>query len=521
MKKTKTILLDSRHAENQTWFCVRQGGVARHSGWKTNVLTRDVPNLVRVKKGDVVEVSVLRNSGRMSPSDYPKKFQNRQRGILGVEFQFQERNARFAPSYMIASNLSFERALQRFLAESRTKSDEFAQFGHVQMFEGQQFLIDVDSNQTVELTRGSTMVSDRPEANENRAEDIAQGIEHWLLNNLSNQCALPYKYWPSRGEHSPADNAIRRFLGSLALARLGEHRKSPKLREAARINLRHNLSCYFQPIGGGLGAIVESTGAKLGAAAIAGLAILENYYSAEFKDELHMLAKGIQSLVDQKNGFRTFFFPEERDGQNWNFYSGEALLFWAEAIRRSTPFAPTINSCVATFRQCRRRHRSNRNPAFVPWHSQVCRSMYSITRKREFADFLFEMNDWLLPMQQWDEVDLDMRGRFYAPSRRDWGPPHAASTGVYCEGLADAVAVAKKLGDSSRASIYQRTLERGLRSLRQLQFRDAADTFYISQKDRIMGALRTEVYDNSVRIDSAAHALIAVLKILSPTSPDT
>ncbi|MDE0155615.1 MAG: hypothetical protein OXS28_08445, partial [Gammaproteobacteria bacterium] len=46
--------------------------------------------------------------------------------------------------------------------------------------------------------------------------------------------------------------------------------------------------------------------------------------------------------------------------------------------------------------------------------------------------------------------------------------------------------------------------------------RDRHDTFYISKKPRVLGALRTEVYDNAVRVDSAAHALAAAIKILRP-----
>ena len=126
------------------------------------------------------------------------------------------------------------------------------------------------------------------------------------------------------------------------------------------------------------------------------------------------------------------------------------------------------------------------------------------------------MNDWLLSMQQWDGLTADLRGRFYDPSRPYFGPPHAASTGAYLEGLADALALARALGDEIRATAYQRAVDRGLRSLRQLQFRDHRDAFYIFRKERVLGALRTEVYDNTVRIDSAAHALAAAIKVLQP-----
>ena len=78
----------------------------------------------------------------------------------------------------------------------------------------------------------------------------------------------------------------------------------------------------------------------------------------------------------------------------------------------------------------------------------------------------------------------------------------------------DALALARALGDGARVAAYERTIERGLRSLRQLQFRDDRDAFYVSRKEPVMGALRTEVYDNTVRIDSAAHALAATVKLL-------
>ena len=69
-------------------------------------------------------------------------------------------------------------------------------------------------------------------------------------------------------------------------------------------------------------------------------------------------------------------------------------------------------------------------------------SLYAHTKRRELADFVFEINDWPLPMRQWDGVTEDLRGRFCNPNRRDFGPPHAASTGVYLEGLADALTLA-------------------------------------------------------------------------------
>ena len=448
---------------------------------------------------------------------FSRVFVNRARGHLGMEVSFRGEVLKCAPTRMLAGNLRFDRALRRFLSKRAAEFGDFRVHGRLRAFSARQYLLPdgTDSEPTV-LFRGSTLVDPAPSLGEDRAAALADGIGQWMLRNLADDGAIPYKYWPSRGKDSPADNAIRRFLGTISLARLGKLRMDAAILKAAQRNLRYNLARYFKDIGGGRGAIVEPAGAKLGASALAGLAILESSEPGEFARELELLASGVKSLEHDELGFRTFFFPEERDGDNWNFYAGEALLFWAEAARRELPFAPSLKRCAELSDLCRDRHRKRRNPAFIPWHTQACASLYRQTRRREFADFVFEMNDWLLPMQQWDGLDADLQGRFYDPRHPEFGPPHAASTGVYLEGLADAAALAGALGEKGRLAAYRRAIGRGLRSLRQLQFRDERDAFYVHGKHRVMGALRTEAYDNAVRLDSAAHALLAAIKIIGP-----
>ena len=422
---------------------------------------------------------------------------------------------------MIAANLGFERALEQSLSQQDISLETFIARGALRSLSASQHLLQGGSRPgDVRLYRGSTPVNFMEARKGSMANKLANGIGQWMKNNQSREGAIPYKYWPSRGRVSPADNAIRNFLASWSLARWCRFKGDSDFKDAARRNLRFNLSRYFSPIGNGRGAIVEGAVAKLGAAAVAGLAILENSDHQEFLDELSMLCRGINSLVDSEQGFRTFFFPEERDGQNWNFYSGEALLFWAEAIRHGLPDAPSLELWIRTFERCRARHYRQRNPAFIPWHSQACASIYDRTGNRKFADFALEINDWLLPMQQWEGLAPDMQGRFYDPLHPEFGPPHAASTGAYLEGLAAAMELARRVDDQRRVSAYGLAIARGLRSLRQLQFRNEHDAFYVSRKRRVMGALRTEVYDNAIRVDSAAHALLAATRILQSGGGD-
>jgi len=497
------------------WYCVRRNGTPLQRGWTDEQDPVQIAAHTGAVRDDVVEVCVTGAAQEVSPSRFSQSFYNRARGLVGIELEYLGARARRAPTQMIANNLSFDRARERFLAEHGITGSEFNSNGRLWTFPARQYLVEVGGG-VEELVRGSTVVPANPPTGEDRPVALADGLGAWMLANLAADGGLPYKYWPSRGENSPADNAIRRFLATISLARLAEVRASTKMHDAARRNLRYNLDRYFRRLEDGRGVIVEQTGAKLGAAALAALAILESPSRAEFYTELGMLVKGVNSMFDEQRGFRTFFFPLERDGQNWNFYSGEALLFCAEALRRRSPLAAPLEKCMKAFEACRDRHREQRNPAFVPWHTQACTALYAVTRERRLADWVFDMNDWLLPMQQWDGIDEDVRGRFYDPNRRHFGPPHASSTAVYCEGLADAAALAREVGEGARTASYERAVERGMRSLRQLQFRDERDAFYVSQRQRVMGALRTTVYDNAVRVDSAGHALAAALKVSHP-----
>lgn len=500
--------------DEATWYCLRRGGAAQRRGWIADAVSRRLPDRLGAREGDVVEICASSGYRRVAPERVARVFCNRARGVVGMEIEYRGEIVRLAPTRMLTANLAFPRALEKFLERRKASTADFAAEGALRAFSARQCLLTrKGGTQVTKLFRGGTLVSPAQGEGEDRAADLAAGIAGWMLRNQSADGSLPYKYWPSRGVDSRSDNAIRRLLATLALARWARRWGDATARGAARRNLRANLSRYFRPMGDGRGAIVERTGAKLGAAALAGLAILETPGGEGFTRELGMLAAGVESLADDELGFRTFFFPTERDGQNWNFYAGEAMLFWAEAMRWRVPWAPVPERWAATFTRCRDRHFDARNPAFVPWHTQACALMFEQTGRRELADFALEMNDWLLPMQQWDGLAGDLRGRFYDPRRPEFGPPHAASTGAYLEGLADAVKVARAVGDERRAAVYERAVGRGLRSLRQLQFRDDRDAFYVSRKDRVMGALRTEAYDNTVRIDSAAHALVAAVKI--------
>jgi hypothetical protein len=85
---------------------------------------------------------------------------------------------------------------------------------------------------------------------------------------------------------------------------------------------------------------------------------------------------------------------------------------------------------------------------------------------------------------------------------------------VYLEGLIDAFALARSIGDTKHQEKYRRAIVYGLRSSMQLQFQDDIDMFYVSNRRRLRGGIRTTVYDNAIRVDNVQHVLMGVQKIL-------
>lgn len=468
-----------------------------------------------------LEMNLAHSFVRVDPGGRSVRWSNAHRGLLGVELIRRGRPFRMAPTRMIAQNYGFDRALDRLRIEA---GGEDALAGSAQdvvsLFEAHQMLVEFGGPgpRTTPMYRGNTIVPieavTRP-----AVANLSSNLARWMTTNLEPNGRMVYQYWPSRGEESTNHNEIRQWMATLALARLARWRDDPALRSRVDGNIRYNLARSYRESDSGLGQIVENGRVvKLGAIALACLALLESPRPSDFDAEQAALRRTLDHLWRPNGEFQTFLVPASRT-DNVNFYPGEALLLWAALHSRSKDgeLLRRILTSVAYYRDW---HRANRNPAFVPWHTQASYLVWNETRSPEIRDWIFEMNDWLLEIQQWESQREfpDTMGRFYAPDR-PFGPPHASSTGVYLEGLVDAWRLARECGDAARQERYRTALIRGLRSVLQLTFRNEVDLFYVSRRDRVLGGVRTTVFDNTIRVDNVQHNLMAILNILEHLPP--
>lgn len=439
-----------------------------------------------------------------------------ERGLTGLALRRGETTRRVCPSTMRSLNNSFPEAFDA-LARS-FPVDGAAGPLDISAYATRQFVIPSIANGAAPLPvfRGKPVVP-IGEVTYARVSELVRSLAGWMKRHVAGNGRLTYRYHPSEDSAAPNTNRIREFMGTIALFRAARFLDDDAMLSLAGKSLRYNLGAYYRDEDA-FGIIVEGGKVKLGAAALAALAIHESDSPRRYVRQAARLTRFTERMWQDTGAFRTFLRPAHLDGTCQNFYPGETLLLWVERWieRRDADLWRKLEASFAYYRDW---HRANRNPAFVPWHTQAGYRLWEVTQDEQIRDFILEMNDWLLPLQQWDEIaDFpDAQGRFYDPDK-PYGPPHASSTGVYLEGLIDAFRLARRIGDDSRARRYARAIRRGLRNIMQLQFSEPCECNALPNGEMARGGVRTTEYDNVIRIDNVQHNLMAAIRILE--TPD-
>ncbi len=485
---------------------------------------------------DALQIELGHSARATPPGSIAPRLANAHTGLRGIALARNRKLlAVMGPAEMIAGNLPLRAALEALLEQQQLTAADLADGkAEVISFEVAQILVNLSPPGLTPLYRGAPLVEP---AAVSRAgvTAFADRMAAWMLRQVDATGRMVYEYQPSTGEESPTDNTVRQALATLCLGRIANRSKKPEDREIADNNLGYFMRHHYRLEGEfGLVAEIDQVSGipakpaaeaaadplpegkepKLGAIAVIALALLERPAIKLFEKPLAALFATTRHLQQKDGSFRTHFGATDRD-DNQNFYPGETLLLWATALRRK-PALIDAETYLKSARYYRKFFKAAPSPAFVPWHTQAHVLALESIDAPELAKFVFEMNDWLLDLQQWEGAPYpDVAGRFYDPKRKQLGQAHASATGVYLEGLIDAYELARRSGDAKRAERYRLVILRGLRNLMQLQFKSPADMFYVTQPERVLGGIRTEVFDNRIRIDNVQHALMGTQRILA------
>lgn len=451
-------------------------------------------------------------------------------GMQGIEIQYGDIIKRYHPGYPITRKLKNRTLIDQFIHEHKISKDHLEQNKPEQairfsMFKGSHLLIFLNEKPRIYHLHRSNEIIALNEVNKANTQKWLNLAKEWLLNNVHEDGRMTYRYLPSDRREASDNNMIRQWMASVALGKAALTESKPEIWALSEKNIDYNLKNFYHREGD-FGVIEYDGMVKLGALALAALAIIEHPQRIKWRDQEQSLLRSIDSLWHDDGSFSPIFKPANQYS-DWglNFYPGETLLMWSVLYQQNKD-PKLLDKFMRSFRYYRTWHldERNRKPSFIPWHTQAYFNIWQITKNKELETFIFEMNDWLIEqMLASTNIYPDTLGRFYNPNKiphipnGNYGVPHASSTGVYLEGVIDAYRLAIAIDDKKRAENYRIAILKGMRSMMQLQYQDEADMYYIQSNKQIYvkGGLKENVYKNEIRCDNIQHPFMGILKIIN------
>lgn len=346
----------------------------------------------------------------------------------------------------------------------------------------------------------------------------------WLFRANRADGRFDYGYVPALATVMEGDHYLRQAGAAFALARAsrftGDERHAARARQAI-------LTLLGDTTVDPSDATIRYTslpGTVVNRLASAGLLVLAiNELPAPEKDLLDQSEQLCNYIRKQQRPNGSLALSDQPgaadDPDGVNYYPGEALygLIRSQAHRPAPWKLDVMRKAVSYYRAWWREHKG---PAFVPWQTAAAVEAHLLTKEQPFADFVFEMNDWLCGLQYEQQVDL--RRATWVGGFRSWqdGKPQDAMPTVAsascAESLAEACRTARQAVDLPRYRRYSEALERCLQFVTTLQYNEANTQHFAGwYRAKLVGGFHASEQDGNLRIDYTQHAVSAMAQYLT------
>lgn len=247
--------------------------------------------------------------------------------------------------------------------------------------------------------------------------------------------------------------------------------------------------------------------AKLGGVALPMLTMLkyrELTRDTIFDDDLRKFGNMILYLQSKYNTgkfkstyiYRGDYDHEKNSGWESQIYPGEAMLaltfmykefndkIYLESLEKAFDYY-SING-------------NWKHNSFIPWTTSAFSELYMLTKKEEYAEFVFRMSDKMLKHQNLNSRRVAYGSLFSVPS---------VFTSTWFEGIGDAIQVAESIGDSVRYQKYTDRSKIAYLWLMKLQY-DKGNNI----PKPAIGGFKTNLNNQKIRIDNTQHAISAMCR---------
>jgi hypothetical protein len=210
------------------------------------------------------------------------------------------------------------------------------------------------------------------------------------------------------------------------------------------------------------------------------------------------------------------------DAEGNNLYPGIALygLMRSQAHRPASWKSEVGRKALAYYAPWWRTHRTMN---FVPWQTAAYTEAFLLTKEKPFADFVFEMNDWLCDMRYENIQKIDPSHFEWLGGFMSWADGKVLATApdissaLYVESVAEACRAAREATDLSRHKRYSGALESSLQYVMTLQYTEANTQHFSAgyRETRLLGGFHNSHQDGDLRTDATQHAVCAMIQYLA------
>lgn len=355
------------------------------------------------------------------------------------------------------------------------------------------------------------------EVRPDRLAEATARIAEYLAYRQLDSGLFSYQFEPGNDRYVEGGSPLAHAGATAALAMHAKVSGRSASKSAAELGIRFHLQglTASQQLDDAAFIATADGENKLGLTALVALALAEHPEPQAYADTRLRLAKGMLSLQRPSGMFLTAFPPAVRLNEQ-DYFPGEALLALAaeQAIQPSDEIVAAFDKAIEFYRVY---FRARRSPALVPWQVQAFARMGHLTGRSDFAEYVFELTDWLLEEQltgencPWPEL-------LGGISPTSPGEPDI-STALYLQAASDALLLARDRGEAPRIRKYELAVRAAARFVMQLQVRPEEVYFVRSPRDAVYG-VRGGPALNRLRIDYCQHALIGLIKARQALYPD-
>ena len=451
-----------------------------------------------------VELAVLHSQMELkNPSEH--LLNAKKKAGMGFMLSKDGKSAAMLPVYIVRNQIEDGVGVVRQLAVDAGLQEHDWKTAKISVFMTQNFVL----SEKMEKAKEQAFTRSRVYVENVTRQDLIDAVNNswgWYLRNQITEGEeagrYMYTFFPSKDLEPAEDWGLRNLNAIFVLAEIAKDQKDP----VKIASVKKAIDTFARFIKDGNGGKWLDWPYQRKVHSIAGTAFLMaamvELEVPGYEDTMKKMVDAIISLQQPDGKLLTDFNGKHRDVDQ-NYYPGETLLMLMRYYKK-TKYKPALEAVekAYTFYQAFWNKKENQQGPFVPWQARAYQEAYSVTKDKRYADFVFQLMDWML--KKYKPLGSDAE-----PGRQGALSTQFAGTGVYSEGLSAATRLAREVGDKERYEKYSKALRGMMGYVLGLQFKDE-DTYWVKRPDKVRGALSMRPDNEELRIDSTYHAISGV-----------